>query len=117
MASATKQAAIHSAFAHSAKTRKKRRCRIFRYKKSVRLKAERQMYIYAVSRLYKELSERNRKTIRELCNECGAEYSAALFEFVTTDTTATALEFKYHLSKPTLYRIVKKYYERFPEEM
>ena len=83
----------------------------------MKLKAERQMYIYSVSRLYKELSERNRKTIRELCNECGAEYSAALFEFVTTDTTATALEFKYHLSKPTLYRIVKKYYESFPEEI
>lgn len=90
---------------------------MYRYKRSVRLKPERQMYIYAVSRLYKELPERDRKRIKELCDECGGEYSGALFEFVTTDTTATALDFKYHLSRATLYRIVKKYYEEFPNKL
>jgi len=88
---------------------------MYRYKRSVKLKPERQMYIYSISRLYKELSERDQKRIRDLCDMCGGEYSPALFEFVTTDTTATALYFKHHLSKATLYRIVTKYYESFPK--
>ena len=89
----------------------------YRFKRGVRVSADRQMYVYSVSRLYKELPKTDREKIKDLCDKCGGEHSPALFEFVTTDTTATALEMKYYLSKATLYRIVKKYYENFPKKL
>ena len=74
---------------------------------------DRQGYIYFVSRLYKELPQDDQEHIRRLCAECGGEYRDALFEFVTTDASATALCMRHYISKPTLYRCVKKYYENF----
>ena len=63
------------------------------------------------------LDERRQKKIKELCRQCGGEYSDALFEFVTTDATATALSMKYYIGVKTLYRCVKKYYESFPQTL
>lgn len=90
---------------------------VFRAKRGIKASYERQGYIYFVSRLYKDLSEQDRRRIRELCKECGGEHYRALFEFVTTDTTATALALKHYLSKKTLYRAVRRYYENFPEKL
>ena len=63
---------------------------MFRYKSGIKVPYKRQMYIYSISRLYNELDEKSQAKIRELCAEYGGEYERALFEFVTTDTTATA---------------------------
>jgi len=90
---------------------------MFRFKSGVDVTYNRQGYIYFTSRLYKELAGEDQKTILNLCLEHGGEYYQALFEFVTTDASATELEMKYHLSRRTLYRVVKKYYEAFPAKL
>lgn len=61
------------------------------------------------------MDEKRKKKIEELCRECGGAYSDALFEFVTTDASATAISMKYYIGRETLYRAVRKYYESFPE--
>lgn len=87
---------------------------MFRFKRGVDADYDRQGYIYFVSRRYKHLSEGDQHTILDLCLEHGGEHYQALFEFVTTDATATALCMKHYISKATLYRAVRKYYEGFP---
>ena len=90
---------------------------MFRFKSGVDVTYNRQGYIYFTSRLYKELAEEAQQKILNLCLECGGAYYQALFEFVTTDASATELEMKHHLSRMTLYRAVRKYYESFPAKL
>lgn len=91
--------------------------RVFRFKRGVKVSYNRQGYIYFTSRLYHELSPEDQQTILNLCLTHGGEYYQALFEFVTTDATATEIVMRHYLSKRTLYRIVAKYYEGFPEKL
>lgn len=87
----------------------------FRYKRGIRVSRTRQIYIYAVSLNYKSLSPAQQKKIDKLCARVGGENSGALFDFVTTEETATAVCMKHHIaSHTTLYRLVKQYYEEFP---
>lgn len=86
---------------------------MFRYKRGAKVGYNRQGYIYFLSRLYRELSPTEQQKIRALCRESGGVYERALFEFVTTDKSATAISMKYHISESTLYRMVRKYYEAF----
>lgn len=87
----------------------------FRYKRGICASYERQMYIYSVSLYYKNLAKPQQKKIEELCARVGGDNSGALFDFVTTDATATAVCMKHHIaSRTTLYRLVKHYYEEFP---
>ena len=90
---------------------------MFRYKRGVKVDYDRQGYIYFVSLMYKNLPPEDQQAILNLCLQCGGEHYQALFEFVTTDTTATALSMKHYLSKKTLYRAVRRYYENFPEKL
>lgn len=87
---------------------------MFRYKRGVKVDYNRQGYIYFTSRLYKDLPEKDQQKILNLCLKHGGEHYQALFEFVTTDETATALCIKHYISGNTLYRAVRKYYEGFP---
>ncbi len=87
---------------------------MFRYKKSVPVPYDRQGYIYFISRLYRELRPEQQRKILNLCVECGGEYYQALFTFVTTDLGATAVCMQHHLSRSTLERVVRLYYESFP---
>lgn len=87
---------------------------MFKYKPSIRLSYERQGYIYFKSLSYNTLRESEREAIDELCQKAGGEYREALFKFVTTDTSATKICMEHYLSKATLYRLVKRYYETFP---
>ena len=87
---------------------------MYKYKRGVQVEYNKQGYIYFVSRMYKTLPSRMQDMIDELCRRCGGEHSKALFEFVTTDCTATSVCLKNYVSKSTLYRIVKSYYEAFP---
>lgn len=87
---------------------------MFRYKKSVPLSYDRQGYIFFLSRLYDQMPEEKRRMILELCDEAGGEHSKALFMFVTTDISATAICARYFLSRSTLERVVRKYYMIFP---
>ena len=90
---------------------------MFRFKKSVPVSYDRQGYIYFASRLYEELPPRAQQVIVNLCLECGGEYYQALFEFVTTDAGATSVCMQHHLSRSTLERAVRRYYEHFPREI
>lgn len=89
----------------------------FKYKKGVGGEYSRQGYIYFTSLCFRDLGERRKERIRRLCREVGGEYERALFEFVTTDTTATAICMKYNLSRSQLYRIVGEYYKHFPKNI
>ena len=90
---------------------------MFRYKKSVPVSYERQGYIYFASRLYRELTEEQQHKLLNLCLQCGGEHYQALFEFVTTDAGATAVCMKHFLSRSTLERAVRRYYESFPQNL
>lgn len=90
---------------------------MFRYKKSVPVSYERQEYIYFASRLYRELTEEQQRKLLNLCLQCGGEYYQALFEFVTTDAGATTVCMKHFLSRSTLERAVRRYYESFPQNL
>ena len=90
---------------------------MFRFKRGVQVDYNRQGYIYFVSRQYKELPKEDQRKIVNLCLLHGGEHYQALFDFVTTDTTATAITMKYYISRATLYRAVCKYYEGFPKKL
>ena len=90
---------------------------MFRYKRGVRASYNRQGYIYFVSRQYRELTLEAQQKILNLCIQCGGEYYQALFEFVTTEATATELSLRHYISRETLYRLVRKYYESFPKSI
>ena len=90
---------------------------MFRFKRSVPVSYDRQWYIYFKSRLYEQLPPAEQQAIVNLCLECGGEYYRALFQFVTTDAGATNVCMQHHLSRSTLERAVRRYYERFPREI
>ena len=90
---------------------------MFRYKKSIPVSYDRQGYIYFTSRFYHELPSWAQQKILNLCLECGGEYYQALFEFVTTDAGATGVCTRHYLSRSTLERVVRKYYENFPARL
>ena len=90
---------------------------MFRYKRGVKVDYDRQGYIYFVSRMYKNLPPEDQQVILNLCLECGGEYYQALFQFVTTDAGATSVCVQHHLSRSTLERVVRRYYEHFPREI
>lgn len=91
---------------------------MFRYKTGIRVSYLRQGYIYFASRLYQELNATDKRKIEKLCYDCaGPSVGRALLEFVTTDADATWICREHNLSKSTLYRAVRRYYERFPRKL
>lgn len=87
----------------------------FRYKRGIRASYKRQIYIYAVSLNFKDLSSTQQRKIRELCEKAAGDHAEALFDFVTTDMTAVAVCMKHNIaSRSTLYNAQKIYYENFP---
>lgn len=86
---------------------------MFRYKKSVPLSYERQGYIYFKSRCYQELPVTEQHRILNLCIETGGKHYQALFEYMTTDESATSVCIRHYLSRSTLERVVRKYYINF----
>lgn len=90
---------------------------MFRYKKSIPLPYARQGYIYFTSRGYLALAPEQQAAIRRLCREVGGPHGRALFEFVTTDATATVVCMKHYISESTLHRMVRRYYMEFPDSL
>ena len=89
----------------------------FRYKPSIDQPVETQGIIYWTSRNYRRLPEEKQRMIRALCESSGGEYAEAVLEFVTTDKGATAISMRHNMSRETLDRAVKRYYEAFPMEI
>lgn len=90
---------------------------MFRFKESVKVSYIRQGYIYFTSLRYDELDERQQKKIHKLCRECGGAYSKALFTAVTTETSDDLICDAHFISKSTLSRMKREYYERFPMKL
>lgn len=90
---------------------------MFRYKRSVHVSYERQGFIYFVSLHYHELPEKARKQIQQLCQDVGGDHAEALLERVTTNASADAVCKKHFLSRSTLVRAVRRYYEGFPHRL
>ena len=91
---------------------------MFRFKKGIRASYIRQGYIYFVSQSYKLLKPEQQRKLDELILSCGGENRDALFEYVTSEHSPTSICLKYFIaSKSTLYKAVKKYYERFPKRL
>lgn len=90
---------------------------MFRYKPSVHASYDQQGYIYFVSRLYKQLPDKEREKIRLLCRETGGPYSGALLEYVTAGASAEAVCMKNFISQSTLHRAVRRYYEGFSKRI
>ena len=86
----------------------------FRYKPSINRTMEEQGVIYWRSRMYRSLPPDKKVQIRYLCAEAGGEYADAVLQFVSTDTGATAISLRHNLSRETLDRCVRRYYEKFP---
>jgi len=86
---------------------------MFKYKPGIGVSYVRQGSIYFASRSYREQPKKVRRKIDALCRTCAGEHWQALFEFVTTDDTATAICMRHFIGKTTLWRIVKKYYESY----
>ena len=86
----------------------------FRYKPSIARTLEEQGVIYWRSRMYRTLPQGLQDAVRALCVEAGGEYADAVLEFVTTDTGATAIALRHSMSRETLDRCVRRYYELFP---
>lgn len=91
--------------------------RVFRFKKGIDVEYDLQGYIYFTSRRFKKLPAAQQKRILRLIQETAPGYGDALFEFVTTDSGATAVCMKHNLSASTLERMVRKYYERFARSL
>lgn len=91
--------------------------KLFRFKSAVKVSYNRQGYIYFVSRLFRELGEEEQRAILDLCREAGGEYQQALFEYVTMGASVTELTMKHFISRGTLFRIIRRYYESFPQKL
>ncbi len=85
----------------------------FRFKPGICVPYERQGVVYFTSRTYRDQPERVKRKIEGLCRTCAGEYWRALFEFVTTDESATKICMEHYIGRATLFRAVKKYYESF----
>ena len=90
---------------------------MFRFKAGIDVPYARQGYIYFVSLRYSELNEDKQRKIRRLCKECGGQHSGALFTAVTTETPVNLICDTNYISKSTLQRMLREYYERFPMKL
>ena len=90
---------------------------MFRFKKSIKVPYKRQGYIYFTSLRYDELDKEKQRKIRMLCRECAGVYSKALFKAVTTETSVDFICDTHYISKTKLYRMMREYYERFPQTL
>lgn len=92
----------------------------FRFKRGIDVSYDRQGYIYFTSRAYELLPAAKRARIDQLIDACTEDPVGrdALRAFVTTDRTATSICMEHHFASTTsLYRLVKKYYESFPQTL
>lgn len=91
---------------------------MFRYKRGIDVSYEKQGYIHFCCRRFPELSAERQEAIWRLCRAAGGEHAEALFEFVTTQDTATAICQRHFIaSRTSLYRVVKKFYESWPDNL
>ncbi len=85
---------------------------MFKKKKGIKVPYNKQGLIYFTCVNFKDQPRKVQEKIERLCEEIGGdEYKKALFEFVTTDSSAVKISLKHYLSEGTLYVLRKKFYE------
>ena len=87
--------------------------RVFRYKKGIPVSYDHQGHIYFTTRRFKKLQPEEQKMIQRICREAAGDYARAVLEYLSTNTSASAVCDKYHISCSTLERMVKRYYVAF----
>ena len=86
---------------------------MFRKKRGIHIDYPEQGLIYFTCLTYDSQSERVKKRIRRVCDTVGGELSDALFEFVTTEKSATEIALKNYVSESTLYKLRRDFYHAF----
>ena len=90
----------------------------FRHKYGIDVPYEKQGYIYFKSLRYNILPIREQERIRALCARVGGYNGDALLEHVTTgEPVKDVCKRHFIASTTTLYRAIKRYYEKFPEDL
>lgn len=90
---------------------------MYKFKRGIPVDYDTQGYIYFISRRYASLTDSARKRIDNMCNVAGGEYGKALFAFVTTNAGYEECCRRHYISQAQLYRIVRRYYILFNEEI
>lgn len=85
----------------------------FRALRGVRLPEKKQGLIRYTCLNYADMPERTRKKIDRLCQIVGGEYSAALFELMTTRRSVVDVALAHHVSEGVLYARRRRFYERW----
>ena len=90
----------------------------FRYKRGIPVSYARQGYVYFKSLRYSELPESEQMRIRRLCREVCKYNHLALLAHVTTGKSVRDVCTEYSIASPTtIYRALKLYYLRFPQDL
>ena len=85
------------------------------YKKlqGVKLPKKKQMLVRAICLNYADRPKWEQDKIQRLCDECAGEYSAALFELMTTEKSIQQLCNVHHVSPSRMYDFRRKFNEKW----
>ena len=86
---------------------------IFRKLQGVGLPVEQQGLIRFTCLTYKQQPRRVKEKIDRMCDECGGEYSAALFDVMCSKNSITSIALRHNVSQSALYRMRKRFYENW----
>lgn len=90
---------------------------MYKYKRGIPVDYDTQGYIYFASRLYGCLTGEEQQRLNGLCRRAGGEHYAALFDFVVCGLGYVACCDKHYISQAQLYRLVRRYYILFADEI
>lgn len=86
----------------------------FRKLRGINLPYREQGLIWFTCINYDKQPKEIKQKIRKLCKECGGYHEKALFAMLTRENvTMPWLEQEYHISDEVLYRLRKKFFERW----
>lgn len=85
----------------------------FKKMRSIDLPYNKQGEIYFTCINYKGQPKRTRDKIDRMCREIGGVYAPALFDFVTTEKSCTAVALEYFVDESVLYRMRRTFYMRW----
>ena len=91
--------------------------RVFRYKKRIPVEYDRQGHIHFTTKRYKQLLPDEQKAIMKICREAAGDYAKAVLEYMSTDTPEVVICDKYHVSRATLERMVRRFYVAFDRKL
>lgn len=87
----------------------------FRKFRSIRLSESLQGELFFMLKNYKYKSCRVQMEIVNLCEEIGGENAVALFELLTTDSSAVQINMRYYIPERALYDMRRDFYHKWFE--